>query len=362
MTKLAERRLGSTQEVVGGLGLGTWALGGPWSAAEGAHYAPGTPLGYGAQDEAESLRVIHAALDHGIRLIDVANLYGAGAAERLVGKALRGRAGRALVAARFGHSYDPQSRTLTGIDVSPAAIRAALETTLRNLGTETVDVFQLQVEFLPAAEAEAVFDTVDTLRREGKVRYTAWSTNHPDRLEAVAGRGGIETAQFDLNVFQDAPSMLDLCARHDLTAIARLPLAMGFLTGKFTAQTRLPADDVRTNAHYDASGDGVAKPRFWLRMFRPGGAADPAWAARLDAVREILTSDGRSLAQGALGWIWARSPRTLALPGARSVAQLEENARAREHGPLSPQAMAEIERILDRAAHPGDLVLQPFAP
>lgn len=357
-----DRTLGQTDERIGGLGLGTWALGGVWSAGEGAHYRPGTPLGYGAQDVATSLAVLDAALELGIRWIDVANLYGAGTAERLLGRALRGRRDKAFVAARFGHSFDPAGRVLTGIDVSPAAIRAQLETTLRHLGTDVVDLFQLQVEFLPIDEALAAFALAEDLRREGKIRYFSWSTNHPERMAAIAGRAGVETAQFDMNLFQDAPAMLRVCATHNLTAVARLPLAMGFLTGKFTPQTVLPADDVRTNTHYDAEGHGPGKPRFWLRMFAPGGGAAPEWSARLDAVREIVTVGGRTLAQGALGWIWARDDRTFAIPGARTVAQLEENVRALEHGPLPPDSMAEIERILDRAAQPGDLILQPFSP
>jgi aryl-alcohol dehydrogenase-like predicted oxidoreductase len=111
---------------------------------------------------------------------------------------------------------------------------------------------------------------------------------------------------------------------------------MGLLTGKYTASSTLGADDVR----------GIAPE--WLDYFRDGRPA-PEWLERVAAVREILRSDGRTLAQGALAWLWARSERTIPIPGCRTVAQVEENAGALAHGPLTPAQLAEVERLLARA-------------
>ncbi len=111
---------------------------------------------------------------------------------------------------------------------------------------------------------------------------------------------------------------------------------MGLLSDKITAESRFAPDTVR--------GQGAD----WLRWFRDGRPA-PEFLARRDAVREILTSGGRTVAQGALAWCWARSPRTVPLPGCRTVAQVEENAGALAQGPLTPQQMAEVDRLL-RAA------------
>ena len=110
---------------------------------------------------------------------------------------------------------------------------------------------------------------------------------------------------------------------------------MGLLSPKYTAQSRLGRDDVR--------GD---EPE-WMKYFRDG-SPDGQWLEKRDAVREVLMSGGRSLVQGALGWIWARSPRTIPIPGFRTVAQVEENAGALEHGPLSQDALVEIDTILGR--------------
>ena len=129
--------------------------------------------------------------------------------------------------------------------------------------------------------------------------------------------------------------LLALCERHELASVNRGPLAMGFLSGKFDATSRLPADDVR------ASGAE------WLTYFEDGRPSRTL-LDKLAAIREILTSGGRTPAQGALAWLWARSGQTIPIPGFKTVAQVEENARALELGPLTAEQMAEIETLLER--------------
>ena len=141
--------------------------------------------------------------------------------------------------------------------------------------------------------------------------------------------------QHNLNVLHDAPAMLTVCDTHELASVNRGPLAMGLLTGKYGPDSRLPMDDVR----------GDSPP--WMTFFEDGRPASD-FLAMLDAIRDILTSGGRTLAQGALAWLWARSPRTVPIPGFRSVAQVEENAGALGKGALNGEQMAEVERILGR--------------
>jgi aryl-alcohol dehydrogenase-like predicted oxidoreductase len=138
-------------------------------------------------------------------------------------------------------------------------------------------------------------------------------------------------------VLHDTPAMLAVCASLDLASVNRGPLAMGLLSGKYGAESRLPMNDVR--------GDSPA----WMTYFREGRPA-PEFLARLDAIRDILTSEGRTLAQGALGWLLARSPHTIPIPipGIRTPDQAEQNAGALRHGPLTPAQLAEIDALLER--------------
>jgi aryl-alcohol dehydrogenase-like predicted oxidoreductase len=139
-----------------------------------------------------------------------------------------------------------------------------------------------------------------------------------------------------LNVFESNPQVLAICEQYDLAAINRGPLAMGLLTGKYTAVTKPSVDDVR----------GVNSPE-WMKYFK-NGQPNPEFLHQRQAVAEVLTSGGRTLAQGALAWLWGRSPKTLPIPGFRTVAQVEENCRALSFGPLDPAQMLQIESILNR--------------
>ena len=128
--------------------------------------------------------------------------------------------------------------------------------------------------------------------------------------------------------------MVELCQALDLAGLNRSPLAMGLLTGKYAADTRLGDEDVR----------GKMSPA-WVKYFKDG-QPDRAWLKKVEAIREILTSRGRTLAQGALAWLWARSPQMIPIPGMRTVRQVEENASAMHFGPLEQDQMDEIERLL----------------
>ncbi|WDZ88086.1 aldo/keto reductase [Micromonospora cathayae] len=307
--------------------MGCWAIGGPW--AEGNQ-----PLGWGPVDDEESVRAIRHALDLGVTLFDTADTYGAGHGERILGRALAGRRDEAVIATKWGYTFDETTRQATGQDTSPGYLRRALVDSLRRLRTDRIDLYQLHLADLPVPRAEALLGTLEDLVAEGLVRAYGWSTDRPDRAAAYAQAGPGHTAvQHTLSVLRDAPAMLTVCDKYDLASVNRGPLGMGLLTGKYTAGSTLPRDDVR----------GVTSG--WLDWFR-GGRPAPEWLRRVGAVRTALTADGRTLAQGALGWIWARSGRTVPIPGCRTVAQVEENAAALHRGPLAPDQFAEVERAL----------------
>jgi aryl-alcohol dehydrogenase-like predicted oxidoreductase len=324
-----KRTLGRSGIEVSALGLGCWAIGGSFWAGE-------TPLGWGEVDDNESIRAIHAALDLGINFFDTANVYGAGHSERILGRALAGRRSQVVIATKFNAVFDEETRQVIGADASPEGIRRACEDSLRRLNTDYIDLYQFHDNGYPADQAEPVRETLEELVKEGKIRFYGWSTDFPDRAEVFAQGPHCTAIQFQLNVLDDNPAVIAICEKYNLAAINRGPLAMGLLTGKYTLQTRVSADDVR----------GEKSPE-WMRYFRDG-RPNPEWLAKVEAVREILTSGGRTLAQGALAWLWARSPQNIPIPGFRTVAQVQENAAAMQFGPLTPEQMREIDAILGR--------------
>jgi aryl-alcohol dehydrogenase-like predicted oxidoreductase len=329
MAKINSRKLGRSGIEVSPMGLGCWAIGGPFWAGE-------TPLGWGEVDDEESIRAIHAGIDSGITLFDTANVYGAGHSERVLAHAFAGRRSQVVIATKFSAVFDETTRQRTGEDASPEGIRGACEASLRRLNTDYIDLYQFHNNHYPADKAELVRETLETLVKEGKIRAYGWSTDFPERAEVFAQGQHCAAVQLQLNVLDDNPAVIALCEKYDLAALNRGPLAMGLLTDKYTAETKPSVDDVRGEKSPD-----------WMKYFKDG-KPNRAWLSKRDAVREILKSNGRSIAQGALAWLWGHSQKTLPIPGFRTVAQVTENAGAMQFGPLTAAQMQEIDRLLER--------------
>ncbi len=323
------RELGRSGIQVSALGLGCWAIGGPFWAGE-------TPVGWGKVDDEESIGAVHRALELGVNFFDTADVYGAGHSERVLARALAGRRQQVVIATKFGNQFDENSKQVTGISADPDYIRQACEASLRRLGTEYIDLYQFHWGDRPAEQAREVRDTLETLVQAGKIRAYGWSTDSPERAAVFAEGQNCVAIQHQMNVLDDNPALIALCEEFNLASINRGPLAMGLLTGKFSAGATLPIDDVR----------GRHSPE-WMRYFT-NGQPNPVWLKKLEAVRDILSSEGRTLAQGALAWLWGRSKRTLPIPGFRTIAQVEENCAALGHGPLTGEQMREINGLLER--------------
>ena len=308
------------------MGLGCWAIGGPlWQGDR--------PLGWGRVDDAESIRAIRRAVDLGVTFFDTADLYGAGHSEEVLGRALAGRRDEVVIATKWGHTFDPVTRQRGAPDTTPGYVRPALEASLRRLGVDHIDLYQFHVAAAEPEDALALQEVLKDLVAEGTVRAYGWSTYLVDRAELWAASPACYSVQHELSVFRDAPEMLAFCEREGLASINLSPLAMGLLSGKFGHDSRLPVDDVR------------GKEPQWMRYFCDGHPT-PEWLQRLDDIRDVLCTGGRTLVQGALAWNWARSARTIPIPGFRTIAQVEENAGAMGFDPLSSEQMATIARLL----------------
>jgi len=321
------RTLGHSGIEVSAMGLGCWAIGGPF-------LFDGKPDGWGRVDDAESIRAIQTAIDLGVTFFDTADVYGTGHSERVLGEAIRGRRDQVVIATKFGYTYDESAKEITGTDVSPGYIRRACEASLRRLQVNEIDLYQLHPGEAPAEREDDIWAVLEDLKAEGKIRAYGWSLGSAEAAERFARNTSGVSIQHSAHIFHDPKDLFDAAERHGLANVINSPLAMGLLTGKFTADSQLPADDVRAAGHS------------WVPFFE-GGRPVPGFLAQLDAVREILRSGGRTLAQGALAYLWARSERAIPIPGFKSVKQAEENAGAMAFGPLSPEQVEEIRSIVD---------------
>ncbi len=333
MTAKLTRTLGRSGIEVSALGLGCWAVGGPWTFN-------GSPAGWSGVDDAESLRAIQRACDLGVTFFDTAANYGAGHSERLLAQAFKGKRDQVVIATKFGYQVDEAAKAVIFYDQKEehsdvaSRLRESAEASLKRLGTDYIDVYQLHVWGLAVERALEAREVLEDLVKQGKIRAYGWSTDRVDAVKAFSASPNCSVVQQQLSVLDGNMELLALCEEWNLASINRGPLGMGLLTGKFVPTSTFADDDVRHHAE-------------WHPGFK-GGKPTQDWLDKLASIREVLTSGGRTLSQGALAWIWARSPLTVPIPGFKTVAQVEENCKAMEFGPLNAEQMAEIDRILGR--------------
>jgi aryl-alcohol dehydrogenase-like predicted oxidoreductase len=326
-----KRKLGKSEIEVSALGMGCWAIGGPW-VYDDTQNEP-NQAGWGKVDDDESIRAIHAGLDLGINFFDTAANYGAGHSERILARALAGRREKVVIATKFGYLVNEDSKLIKKDDDAVLGnIRQDCENSLRRLNTGYIDLYQFHVGDFDPQGADAVRDLLEELVREGKIRWYGWSTDNAEGARVFAQGdhcAAIQQALYWATQYDYQPT-LKVCEESNLASIIRSPLGMGLLTGKFKdGDVDLPEDDIRHG---------------W--DFKKGRIAD--LVQMVEDLRDVFTSDGRSLAQGALGWLWALSDVTIPIPGFKSVGQVEENAKAMDFGPLKPEQMQKIEEILGR--------------
>lgn len=327
MRQGVRRILGRSGIAVSALGMGCWAIGGQVNGER--------PRGYGPVDDAQSIRAIHHALERGVTFFDTAAVYGCGHSERILGQALGKQRQNVTIATKFGAQFDEATRIVTGgFDCSPTSIRQACEASLRRLQTDYIDLYQFHENHYDLERAFEVREILEQLVAEGKIRFYGWSTDDPERARLFALGPHCTAIQHTLNVFADTPDMLAICEEYHLASINRGPLAMGLLSGKYTSRDQIGQHDIRST---QLSWNVFNNERL------------PGLLRKLEKVRSILTDDGRTLAQGALAWIWTRSEHTIPIPGFKTVAQVEENVGAMQFGPLSTAQVDLIEALLNGA-------------
>src|SRR6476660_2035729 len=271
-----ERDLGTRTGVqVSALGLGCWAIGGPWTSN-------GRPAGWGEVDDDESIRATRRALELGVTLFDTADVYGCGHSERVLGRALAGRRDDVVVVTKVGNVFDEQTRTAGGADLSPTYLRRACDASLRRLDTDRIDVYLIHDGLAGPQNVPAVIDVLEELVAAGKLRWYGSSMSDPAIVRALAEGPHMVAVEHELNVLRGELEALNVAEDLGLASLNRTPLAMGLLSGRYSPDALPAADDVRRNAPWWDFFDASAMDR---------------WLQRIAEARAELTADGRSLVQ-----------------------------------------------------------------
>jgi len=308
---IATRKLGNTGMEVTVIGLGAWALGDEF---------------WGAQDEAESRATVGRALELGCTLFDTADIYGDGRSEEILGQVLSRHRARVVISTKVGwRGYDEACRR-SAYD-SPAKVVADVESSLRRLSTDYVDILFCHLD-LYHPELEHFLGGFRRLKRQGKIRTFGVSTSDIGYLQRFDADGDCGVVQVDYSILNRTAEadVLPYCQQRGIGILVRGPLAMGRLTGKFTPDTTFGPEDWRNR---------------WLED--PQGREEFLADLRVvDGLKQL--AHGRTMAQVALQFVVAHPSVTAAIPGARTPRQVEENLAAA--APLSAEDLREINRLV----------------
>ncbi|MBK1968910.1 MULTISPECIES: aldo/keto reductase [Brevundimonas] len=289
---------------------------------------------YGGADEAQSIAVIHRALDLGVRLFDTAEMYGPHTNEVLLGKALKGRRDEAFIATKFGINRQPDGSAVT--DGSPANVRRAVEGSLSRLGVDHIDLYY-QHRIDPNTPIEETVGAMAELVKEGKVRFLGLSEAAPATLRRAHAEHPITALQTEYSLWSRDPEdeLLGVVRELGIGFVPYSPLGRGFLSGDIKSIDDLAPDDFRrTNPRF--AGDNFQKN---LDL--------------VDAVGAIAADKGVTAAQLALAWVLAQGEDLVPIPGTRRIATLEQNAAAADIV-LTPDDLARIEAVFPRGAAAGE--------
>ncbi|MHC4242864.1 MAG: aldo/keto reductase, partial [Planctomycetota bacterium] len=293
------RQLGNTDLKLTTVGLGTWAMGGPWQ------------FGWGPQDDDEAIAAILASLETGINWIDTAPVYGLGHSEELVGKALKQTSKKPIVATKCSLLWNDKKEKVSCLKAD--SIRQECHDSLERLGIETIDLYQIHWPE-PEEDLEQAWEEMARLAEEGKIRYLAVSNFNVEQIERIHKIHPVSSLQPPYSMLhrQVEDELLAYCADNEIGVVAYSPMQRGLLTGKFSPErlANLPLDDHRR-----------ANPDFH----------EPSFTATLELVEQlkpIAERNGKTLAQLSISWVLRRPEVTAAIVGARKPEQILETAPA----------------------------------
>ncbi len=321
---MKKRKLGKTGFEIAEVGLGTWQVGGKWGS------------GF---DHKKADHILNEAVDAGVNFIDTADVYENGESEKAVGRLVRSRSERIYVATKCGRRLNPH------VDQAyqPAVLRKFVEDSLTNMGLETLDLIQLHCPPNETYHRPEIFQLFETLKKEGKIQNLGVSVGTVDQALKAIEYDNVTTIQIIFNMLRQKPSehfFLE-AAKRNVGIIARVPLASGLLTGKFSPSTTFNEGDHRGFSKENALDYGET---FAGVDFMKG----------LDAVKKIkhVLPENVNLPAVALKWILMFKEISCVIPGASKVEQLQSNISASDQPQLTEKQMNIIRQIYEQNIWP----------
>ncbi|PAD69011.1 aldo/keto reductase [Bacillus sp. 7586-K] len=318
------RQLGNTDLKISELSFGTWAIGGSW----------------GKSDDQEALKGLEKAMDAGVNFFDTADVYGDGHSEELLAKATKGKEDKVYIATKFcraGDIHDPKT-------YSEEAVTAYCEASLKRLQRETIDLYQIHCPPMEILQSGQVFAVLDKLQQQGKIRHYGVSVETIDEGLFCIEQPNVKALQVIFNIFRQnaITELLPQAKEKGVGILARVPLASGLLTGKFTKQATFEADDHRNfnqNGEHFNVGETFAGIEF-------------SKGVELSEQLSWIAEGRENMTRAALRWILDHEEITTVIPGFKTVKQVEDNLQATAVPAFSKDERKRLADFYQQEIHP----------
>jgi aryl-alcohol dehydrogenase-like predicted oxidoreductase len=320
---LKYNQLGNTDLNISELSFGTWAIGGAW----------------GNLNDKEALKALDYAMEQGVNFFDTADVYGDGHSEELLARATKGKESSVHIATKFCRSADIHSPETYSME----SVRAFCENSLKRLNRETIDLYQIHCPPMKILEDGGVFEVLEKLKEEGKIRYYGVSVETVEEGMFCLKNTNVSSLQVIFNMLRQKPldTLFPMAAERNVGILARVPLASGLLTGKFTKNSTFERDDHR---HFNQNGEAFNVGETFAGLdFQKG--------VELSRQLKWVENERGNRTRAALKWILEQEEVTSVIPGFRSVEQVEDNLQALHVKGFSKDELQRLKGFYEKEVH-----------